>query len=1124
VGDFDECEDYIQQTLDSNRSRTGTGDIQVPVTASGYTWTGYGGSGVVYASGNSVAWAAGTGQRSVWDLWVSKGRQYEDGIAVLDGLYLAACKPYDESKTTGFGHVGDIVTFYLTDGTAIDCLIADEKGTDAASPWGHENGDGTINIIEFEVDVSVANGRNPGEGSGWHEELGKGDVVSATNEGVHPDLVGKTGIVGESAANMSGLGTKAATDAINECKAESAYDNSTLAAALVSYSMSRSTQQDDSEESSPIYQSVCEGVDELGPDDYCASYHYHSCDRGVAAAVYWTGADLDFPAGAPSNQYEHCMTSPLWTAVTEDGQTIDIDDDRAKDMDLEPGDIAITLGDHIVAYVGEDAVNQGYDEVIKGVEGADVGKPVGGSCMVSASAHQRGANIHPGHEDSRGYRWFRYVGDYPDRDKYSGLADQVTLENTDRRGTECDCMECGEETSKKFSSGTAGLGLTGENQGVVRFAKTFLGQPYVFGASHTRGPGGYDDPDPHPTDCTGLVLTAYYCGANIAIQEKGGGGCTGDNGGSVEQTFWGNAGDMGNKVWEYIEWDEMESGDVILIPYHAVMFVEWADEVGGNAIIIEETTPEGCRETTLTKEYAGNRYYKDNIRKHSEGGDKPCILRWVGDSGTDTTTKLTRRSSNTGVDRCSEEDMKNDCYSTVDFSDTVIIGADEEAIDTEGTHISGQMSSAMKGAKVETKAGDAAVLEEVLRENAGKFDRYVIYMRDSDGGIDESLGEHIVMLCGKSNTKIFLVNQYVEGNEAANETTDATVRRLESRYGNVHVIDWREEASVRSEYLLDDGVHLSEDGARAFAEVVHEGLVQHAGCNESGILFTNSDVNLGSDEGSTEDHGTNVWRSVEAGLYTVESLRDERMPGEYVEGETGGINDEIDQAFNAWYEETLAAAMAEAEANGTEMPDMDISKEWWLENTADGQHYNDEWIESKVRETDSGIEFDDDELTVCLPSTQWYRDFDFDGTKGDDFDGLTEVDYEHAECRKVEITYEGRTVVATVTDKDDRLDRPKPKLKLGEDEGSDESGASREVRAYDATEGVIVDDMESEDAPDGETPQMLISKAVLDALTDNRSELLTSESSDEWPPKVIQLSYRFVEPLDKVTSSTVGTT
>lgn len=146
-------------------SATG-GVINVPQTDyNSYTITEY----------DRIDWAHGTRQRELYDMWYSQGH-WTTGIATIDGCYLIACTPT-------FGQVGDYVTFYLSDGTAIPCIIADEKNTsdEGCNSYGHDNGH---SVIEFEVKSSYYHSYgNPGHGS-WFPEWGGGRLVaSCVNSG-----------------------------------------------------------------------------------------------------------------------------------------------------------------------------------------------------------------------------------------------------------------------------------------------------------------------------------------------------------------------------------------------------------------------------------------------------------------------------------------------------------------------------------------------------------------------------------------------------------------------------------------------------------------------------------------------------------------------------------------------------------------------------------------------------------------------------------------------------------------------------------------------------------------------------------------------------------------------------
>ena len=88
-------------------------------------------------------WSNGTNQRNVADQWAESGRTSNNGIATIDDRYLVAV-------STKFGNVGDNIDVVLDDGTVINCKIADAKGSDATSEWGHVLGGGGVDVIEWE--------------------------------------------------------------------------------------------------------------------------------------------------------------------------------------------------------------------------------------------------------------------------------------------------------------------------------------------------------------------------------------------------------------------------------------------------------------------------------------------------------------------------------------------------------------------------------------------------------------------------------------------------------------------------------------------------------------------------------------------------------------------------------------------------------------------------------------------------------------------------------------------------------------------------------------------------------------------------------------------------------------
>ena len=121
------------------------------------------------------SFAAGTAQARVQALWRSAGSVTDAaGFNTLDGCYLIAC-------TSAFGDVGDRITFYFDDGTAIECVKVDAKAESVAAHdghpatrWGHAH---DANVLEFCGTDAI--GDDPYLALG----LDGRRVVSATNHG-----------------------------------------------------------------------------------------------------------------------------------------------------------------------------------------------------------------------------------------------------------------------------------------------------------------------------------------------------------------------------------------------------------------------------------------------------------------------------------------------------------------------------------------------------------------------------------------------------------------------------------------------------------------------------------------------------------------------------------------------------------------------------------------------------------------------------------------------------------------------------------------------------------------------------------------------------------------------------
>lgn len=126
---------YVQAI--SNDASSTTVTVPASVNQSGITgnYTNYS-----YYYGR---WATSSIQNQLANIWNTQGRPQRRNIAIISGNYLVAV-------SSKFGTTGDSITVYLQNGEKFDAIVADAKGADATSPWGHVLGSGQVDIIEWE--------------------------------------------------------------------------------------------------------------------------------------------------------------------------------------------------------------------------------------------------------------------------------------------------------------------------------------------------------------------------------------------------------------------------------------------------------------------------------------------------------------------------------------------------------------------------------------------------------------------------------------------------------------------------------------------------------------------------------------------------------------------------------------------------------------------------------------------------------------------------------------------------------------------------------------------------------------------------------------------------------------
>jgi hypothetical protein len=143
--------------------------VEIPddVQQGKYSVTCYGKEGWFLSGGDTPTESSSNApQYKVHEAWLADGARYKNGIAVMnvDGqdCYLVATAPT-------FGKVGDKILTYFQNGQRIPCIIADAKSTHDSTytTYGHVHKDGSVNILEFEVDKEVWKAKGNPQTSTW---------------------------------------------------------------------------------------------------------------------------------------------------------------------------------------------------------------------------------------------------------------------------------------------------------------------------------------------------------------------------------------------------------------------------------------------------------------------------------------------------------------------------------------------------------------------------------------------------------------------------------------------------------------------------------------------------------------------------------------------------------------------------------------------------------------------------------------------------------------------------------------------------------------------------------------------------------------------------------------------
>ena len=107
----------------------------------------------------------------------------------------------------------------------------------------------------------------------------------------------------------------------------------------------------------------------------------------------------------------------------------------------------------------------------------------------------------------------------------------------------------------------------------------------------------------------------------------------------------------------------------------------------------------------------------------------------------------------------------------------------------------------------------------------------VVFALGTNGQVTDDQLDDLLSDVG-SDKHVFFVN--TRGPQSWMAETNAALERAASRYNNVQVIDWYSASAPHGDWFDGDGTHLSQDGAQAYIDLIHDAIADllpehHAG-------------------------------------------------------------------------------------------------------------------------------------------------------------------------------------------------------------------------------------------------------------------------------------------------------
>ena len=152
------------------------------------------------------------------------------------------------------------------------------------------------------------------------------------------------------------------------------------------------------------------------------------------------------------------------------------------------------------------------------------------------------------------------------------------------------------------------------------------------------------------------------------------------------------------------------------------------------------------------------------------------------------------------------------------IGDSVLLGAD--------TDIESVIPNCVVDAKESRQVAKARTVVDSLKQK-GELGDIVILALGTNGTFSPTVGKKLVKAIG-SKRQIYWVTVYgrhLQWQEDSNQM----ILSMAEKYDNIHMIDWAAYCAGHDDWFLEDGVHLTQDGCKAYAQMLYDSILPDIG-------------------------------------------------------------------------------------------------------------------------------------------------------------------------------------------------------------------------------------------------------------------------------------------------------